>query len=108
VKAGAWVFMHASLAAARKSFNQAESGSRDDDGDEPTLQSPSAGAGPGASHARTDRRPMSTPATPYPQVFPTWAELAAAAKAGDARARDFLLTFVPWLDALHDDRKPKN
>ena len=44
----------------------------------------------------------------FPQVFPTWAELAAAAKAGDARARDFLLTYVPWVTAMHDDKKPKN
>ena len=51
---------------------------------------------------------MSTETTTFPQVFPTWAELAEAAKAGDARARDFLLTFVPWIDALHDDGKPKN
>lgn len=51
---------------------------------------------------------MSSDASPYPQVFPTWAELAAAATAGDVRARDFLLTFVPWLTALHDDDKPKN
>ena len=51
---------------------------------------------------------MSTKTATFPQVFPTWAELAAAAKAGDARARDFLLTFVPWMSALHDDKKPKN
>jgi hypothetical protein len=51
---------------------------------------------------------MSTESSPYPQVFPTWAELAEAAKAGDARARDFLLTFVPWMTALHDDGKPRN
>jgi hypothetical protein len=48
---------------------------------------------------------MSTPSNTFPQVFPTWAELAAAAKAGDVRARDFLLTFVPWLTALHDDKR---
>lgn len=51
---------------------------------------------------------MSTKTATIPQVFPTWAELAAAAKAGDSRARDFLLTFVPWVSALHDDKKPKN
>jgi hypothetical protein len=51
---------------------------------------------------------MSTKAATFPEVFPTWAELAAAAKAGDDRARDFLLTFVPWVTALHDDGKPKN
>jgi hypothetical protein len=51
---------------------------------------------------------MSTKAATLPPVFPTWAELAAAAKAGDARARDFLLTYVPWVTALHDDGKPKN
>jgi hypothetical protein len=49
---------------------------------------------------------MSSQAT-HPQVFPTWAELAAAARNGDARARDFLLTFVPWMAALRDD-KPKH
>jgi hypothetical protein len=48
---------------------------------------------------------MSTQTRPLPPVFPTWAELAAAAKAGDDRARDFLLTFVPWLTALHDDKR---
>ena len=51
---------------------------------------------------------MSTKAATQPPVFPTWAELAAAAKAGDARARDFLLTYVPWVTAMHDDKKPKN
>ena len=39
---------------------------------------------------------------PQPQVFTSWAALAAAAKAGDARARDFLLTYVPWMAALRD------
>ena len=43
--------------------------------------------------------------TSIPQVFPTWAELAAAAKAGDSRARDFLLTFVPWMAALGDSKR---
>lgn len=50
---------------------------------------------------------MSANSTPFPQVFPTWAELAAAAKAGDSRARDFLLTFVPWMAALSDSH-PKH
>jgi len=46
---------------------------------------------------------MSTPnRRPQPPVFATWAALAAAAKAGDARARDFLLTYVPWMLALRD------
>src|SRR5690349_17174278 len=48
--------------------------------------------------------PMSREAATSPHVFPTWAELAAAAKAGDARAHDFLLTFVPWMTALRDDQ----
>ena len=51
---------------------------------------------------------MSAETRTFPQVFPTWAELSAAAKAGDSRARDFLLTFVPWVTALHDDAKPLN
>jgi hypothetical protein len=50
---------------------------------------------------------MSIDTSTFPQVFPTWAELAAAAKAGDAKARDFLLTFVPWMTALRDDQ-PKH
>jgi len=47
---------------------------------------------------------MSTPTRrrPQPQVFTSWAALAAAAKAGDQRARDFLLTYVPWMAALQD------
>ena len=51
---------------------------------------------------------MSTESPAFPEIFPTWAELCAAARAGDVRARDFLLTFVPWIDALHDESKRKN
>ena len=51
---------------------------------------------------------MRTPSNTLPPVFPTWAELAAAAKAGDATARDFLLTFVPWMLALHADKARKH
>jgi hypothetical protein len=51
---------------------------------------------------------MSTTSPTHPQVFPTWAELAKAAKAGDQRARDFLLTFVPWMAALHAGQARKH
>ena len=53
--------------------------------------------------ARTDPRTMSKPTRrPQPPVFTSWSALAAAAKNGDARARDFLLTYVPWMVALRD------
>jgi hypothetical protein len=86
----------------RNLFKSPEWPSRADHARFSTLRSPrfSAPERPGST--------MSTKTATFPQVFPTWAELAAAAKNGDARARDFLLTFVPWMSALHDDKKPKN
>jgi hypothetical protein len=35
-----------------------------------------------------------------PDPFSTWAALAAAAEAGDEKAREFLLTYWPWAEAL--------
>jgi hypothetical protein len=96
------MFSNVAARSRRNLFKSPEWPSRDDHARFSTLRSPrfSAPARPGTT--------MSTKTASFPQVFPTWAELAAAAKAGDARARDFLLTFVPWMSALHDDKKPKN
>lgn len=42
-----------------------------------------------------------------PAIADLWADLVAAANAGDTKARDFLLTYAPWAaDQLAD--VPKN
>jgi hypothetical protein len=93
----------------RNFFSDAERRSRRNNAGRNNLCLPGAASrlrdGDGC-HSPTDSS-MTTETSTFPQVFPTWAELAAAAKAGDATARDFLLTFVPWMTALRDD-KPKH